>query len=125
MRSASNSFSPRHRVFEAVFDGGPPRGLERRLHPAPRGKREAWRRAFIAVLIGWVPLLVLAAIQDIFSRDGSFWYFVRDIGVHARFLIATPVLMAAVATSSPRLSEVPQYFFDSGIVKREEREELL
>jgi len=53
------------RTERELFDGGPPSRLQRSLGLVkPNEPRMVWR-AVLAVLVGWVPLVVLAAAQDL------------------------------------------------------------
>jgi hypothetical protein len=107
-----------------LFDGGPPLGLQRRLGLIKDGDRRTGRRAVIVALITWFPLLVLTALDDILCGGGSLKYFLRDVGVSARFLVAAPLLVAAESWCLPRLSRIPRRFLDSGIVGPEEQPKL-
>ncbi|HYR84196.1 MAG TPA: hypothetical protein VE422_08975 [Terriglobia bacterium] len=110
---------------EDLFGGGPLSALQRRLGLIKSGDRQVVLRAFLVGLIGWPPLLALIAIREMFAHDGSLWYFLRDFGAHARFLIAAPLLVAAEAWCLPRLSKIPFHFLDSGMVRDEDRDRLL
>jgi hypothetical protein len=53
------------RTERELFDGGPPSRLQRSLGLVkPNESRMVWR-VVLAVLVGWVPLAVLAAAQDL------------------------------------------------------------
>lgn len=99
-----------------LFEGGPPTvfltelGLIR-----PGAPSTALRMAFV-VLIGWLPLLVLTAIRSGLTGDASFSSFLSDFGVHARSLIAAPLLLAAEAYSLPKLSAIARHFPQSGLI---------
>jgi len=53
------------RTERELFDGGPPSRMQRSLGLVkPNEPRMVWR-VVLAVLVGWVPLAVLAAAQDL------------------------------------------------------------
>lgn len=101
---------------DELFDGGPLARGERVLGLVKPGRPQAAKRAFIAVLIGWVPLAVLAAVQLLISADESTKSFFSDFAVHARFLVAVPALILAEAECVPRLGRIVNHFAESGLV---------
>ncbi len=57
---------------QELFEGGPLLRWERSLRLAKPGTRpKAAKRTLIAVLIGWVPLAVIAGAQYLISADES------------------------------------------------------
>lgn len=71
--------------------------------------------ALISIGVTWVPLLVLSLLQ------GGVAVFAADIAVHARFLLALPLLLAADAATAPRLDAIVRHFLDAGFVRDEDR----
>ena len=99
-----------------LFEGGPPTVLLTQLgYVRPGVPSSALRMAFV-VLVGWLPLLVLTASRTALSGDASLSSFIADFGVHARSLIAAPLLIAAEAYSLPKLSAIARHFPESGLV---------
>ena len=77
-------------------------------------------RATVSILIGWFPLIVLVIAQDL--RDQiSFVSFLTDFGVHARSLIAAPLLIVSETLCRRRLEEIVIHFVNSGIVAKKDR----
>ena len=73
------------------------------------------------MLIGWVPLAVLAAAQGralSADRAGS---WLLDFGVHARSLIAAPLFILAESVCLPRLGNTVRHFLDAGLVTEMDR----
>jgi len=103
-------------VNDAVFDNGPLTRWERSLGLTESGKSLFVRRTLIAVLIGWVPLVVLAGVQFLFWSDESAKSFFSDFAVHVRFLVALPALIFAEAECLPRLGRVVSHFEETGLV---------
>jgi hypothetical protein len=73
------------------------------------------------ILIGWVPLLVLTIVQRIAQDSGDPGAFFRDIAVHARSLLAAPMLIVAEAVCAPRLNAIARQFLDAGLVGEPQR----
>jgi ABC-type multidrug transport system fused ATPase/permease subunit len=101
---------------DELFDGGPLLRWERLLGLVRHGRPLAAKRTLVAVLIGWVPLALLAAAQLLFSADESAKSFFSDIAVHARFLVAVPALIFAEAECIPLLGRIVNHFAETGLV---------
>lgn len=80
-------------------------------------RREATRRIVLVAAIGWLPLLVLSLIG---VEAAS---FLRDVAVHARFLLAVPLFVAADYVVLPRLESMAQYFAVTNLVPASRRDE--
>ena len=85
----------------------------------PAGSR-VYRRALVTVCIGWVPILILV-FADNLRNHTSLQSFVTDFGVHARSLLAAPLLILCEVPCLRRLTEIVNYFWTSGIIGEEER----
>jgi hypothetical protein len=95
--------------------GGPLFQLLRKAH-LEGNALELWNRRIIAsILLTWIPLLMLSTLG---SRMGSAARisFLRDMEVHARFLIALPVLIAAELLVHARIRVVVRRFVEWRIV---------
>jgi hypothetical protein len=101
---------------DELFDGGPPLSLERSLGLVKPGQPLVAKRALLVVLIGWLPLAVLAATQLLVSSDEPVRAFFSDFGVHARFLVAVPALIFAEWECIPRLGMIANHFLQTGLV---------
>ena len=88
--------------------------LLRRLRVIRIGdRREAAMRIAVAIGVAWLPLFVLSLV----SRDGpSITAFLRDVAVHARFLLAVPLFIAADYVVLPRLESMARYFAVTNLV---------
>ena len=89
-----------------LFAGGPLLRLRSRLWLL-RGRPYVGRRALLFVLVAWLPLVVLAALQ---SAEGR--VFLRDLGGFARYAIAGPLLLLAEVSCLPVLRTIVQRFLD-------------
>ena len=103
-------------VNDELFDGGPPLRWERFLGLVKPGRPLVAKRASLAVLIGWLPLVVLAAVQLLILSEESARSFFSDFAVHARFLVAVPALIFAEAECIPRLGKIVNHFAETGLV---------
>lgn len=104
-----------------VFDGGPLLRWEQKLRLVKPGRQLNARRAVLAVVIVWVPLAVMAAVQFLVSGDESAKSFFSDFAVNARFLVALPALILAEAECVPLLGRIVRHFTESGLVVEADR----
>lgn len=104
-----------------VFDGGPPTGLLTRLGLMRPGAPRIALRMMLVIAVGWAPLVVLTAFQDLSAHDGSFADFLSDYGVHARSLLAAPLFILAEAVCLPRFSAIARHFASAGLVAADDR----
>src|SRR5215213_7649586 len=103
-------------VYDDLFDGEPILHWQRSLGLVKPDRPQAVRRILLAVLIGWLPLAVLTAIQLAFSSDDALASFFYDFGVHARFLVAIPALILADSECTPVLGKIVNHFAESGLI---------
>jgi hypothetical protein len=64
---------------------------------------------------------VLTIVQSIAQDSGGPGAFFPDIAVHARSLLAAPMLIVAEAVCAPRLNAIAQQFLDAGLVREPQR----
>jgi hypothetical protein len=107
-----------HRRF-LVTDGGLSHRLEVRLGFVQSDPRGIMRRSFFCILTTWVPLLVLSALQGNAIGRRVAIPFLGDFAVHARFLLAVPMLLATTVLGS-WLADAASHFVDSGLVAAED-----
>ena len=70
---------------DTLFEHGPPESFERRLMWTRPGFSGAARRAVIVAAVAWLPVVLLMLIAPGGIEP-------QRIGVHARYLIAAPLL---------------------------------
>jgi len=78
--------------------------------------RHITRKILYLIIITWIPLLGLSALQGLaFGNkvDIPFW---KDFAIHSKFLIILPLLLFAEAPFDIRLKEITIQFFKSGIL---------
>lgn len=106
---------------EALFENGPPVGVQRRLGFVKGSQLNVGRRAMIVGAVGWAPLLVLAGIQNVTMHTDGITSLLWDAGMHARYLIAAPLLVLAEAQCALRLNAIVRHFADAGLVIDKDR----
>jgi len=100
--------------------GGPVFQLLRKAHLEGDALELLHRRIIAGILLTWVPLAVLSVFRGIGGGSGRV-SFSTDIEVHARFLIALPILIGAELLVHSRLRPVVRRFLEWRIVLPEQR----
>jgi hypothetical protein len=98
--------------------GGPLYQLWRRLFLAGPALELLARRMVGIPTIAWLPLLVLTAYEGL-AVGGVPVPFLYDFSVHARYLVAVPILLLAEIVVHQRIQRVVQQFLDTGVVTAE------
>ncbi|HKQ89734.1 MAG TPA: hypothetical protein VJZ77_03550 [Blastocatellia bacterium] len=101
--------------------GGPPHRLQRSLGLIKPGDPMIARRAELLVLVGWVPLVVLAVAQSLIHRNQMAKSFFSDFAVYARSLVAAPLFILAEKDCIPRLGRVARHFLVAGLITEPDR----
>lgn len=100
----------------AIFEEGPFFRSKRWIPVLSSHARGAVKRAFVAVLLAWVPLVLLASVQFFVLHDTRARSFAHDLGAHARFLVALPLLVVAPRYALPRMRLMFRGFARSGVL---------
>lgn len=95
--------------------GGPLYQLWRRLFLSGPALELLGRRMIGIPVIAWLPLLLLS-LWDGHAFSGVAVPFFYDFSVHARFLVAVPILLLAEIVVHQRIQRVVQQFISTGIV---------
>jgi hypothetical protein len=98
--------------------GGPFYRLQLRLHAAEEEAVRVAGRAAAAVLLTWLPLLILSAQQGLALGTRVRIPFLWDFAANARCLIALPLLIASEIGIDCKLRAVVAQFLKSGLVKQ-------
>jgi hypothetical protein len=112
--------SPEPPDFSLIL-GGPLFQLLRRAHLCGDVAELLWRRVIALALITWLPLLALSI------AEGHAWGasvkvpFLLDVDVHARFLLALPLLIVAELVVHQRMRLVVGTFVKRGLLPSEAR----
>jgi len=89
----------------------------------PEQRAQAFRRVVIAVLVSWVPLALLSAVHAVIDGHPELLHaFFTDIAVHARYLLAVPILILSEYIILPRLDITARHFLVSRIIDASDRE---
>lgn len=104
-----------------LFEKGPPCGMQRRFGLIKPGVRNVATRAALVVAVGWLPPVLLTVGQNLFWQAGGIHSLMLDAGMHARYLIAAPLLVLAEVECAPRLTAIVRHFMDAGIVPEDSR----
>src|SRR5215510_5348874 len=98
MTTTTTDLGTKPLVFSDDFSivvGGPLFQALRRARLTGDGLQLVKRRIIAIATVAWVPLLVLSAMEGRAWGHAVAVPFLRDIDVHARFLIALPLLIAS------------------------------
>jgi hypothetical protein len=105
--------------FQLVL-GGPFFQLLRKAHLEGDALELLHRRVIASVALTWFPLLVLSTFSRVVGGVGRVSFF-HDIEVHARFLVALPILIAAELLVNSRIRPAVRRFIEWRIVLPEQR----
>src|SRR5215471_19457431 len=125
---ATSKLSPEQRIQAdplgeppdfSVILGGPLYQLLRKAHLEGDHLELLRRRLFFFMGITWLPLFLLATVGP-FAGSASRLAFLRDIEVHARFLVALPALIAAELLIHLRMLPLARRFVECHIISLED-----
>lgn len=100
--------------------GGPLFQLLRKAHLEGDALELLHRRVIASVVLTWFPLLILSILSGVVGGVGRISFF-HDIEVHARFLVALPILIAAELLVNSRMRTTVRRFIEWRIVLPEQR----
>jgi hypothetical protein len=100
----------------SITRGGPLHWLLVRLRHDGDERQRVIRRALFAVLITWLPLLVLSMLQGLAWGHQIKIPFLRDLAVNVRFLITIPILILAESRIDRRWRDLVVEFVSSELV---------
>src|SRR5439155_9654633 len=109
------------RADSELFDGGPPRRLETALRLVMPDHPMTVARAALVSTVVWVPLILLASIQSFTIGQDKLTDLLLDFAVHARYLIAITLFIAAEAFALPKLGSTARHFVDAGLIRDADR----
>jgi hypothetical protein len=98
------------------FAAGPCPRLRAALRLPPTSAGHAWRRAGAVAAVAWLPLPLLAAVQGGELGPSTRGSFLLDVPVHARYLVALPLLVAIEPWCLGQLAAVVGHFVRGGLV---------
>ena len=97
--------------------GGPLYQLVRRAHLSDDALSMVRKRVIVIALLGWLPLLVLSALQGYLWRSVTV-PFTLDLEVHIRLLIVVPLLVIAELVVHQRLRLIAKAFLDRNLIRQ-------
>ena len=100
----------------SLVHGGPLFQLLLRAHLLSDALTWVMRRIVMFVLITWVPLLLLAALDGNLLRTRVAVPFLLDLETHIRFLAVVPLLLAAELIVHRRLLGVARTFLERNLI---------
>jgi hypothetical protein len=100
----------------SVVLGGPLYQLVRRAHLSGDALELLRRRVIVISLFAWLPLLILSVLGGRAWGDAVKVPFLADIEVHARFLLALPLLILAELVVHQRMRPVARQFLERGLI---------
>ena len=103
------------RPFDLV-DGGPLFSIQRRVGLIRENKPSLKKRALLAAMLTWLPLLILSQMQGLAFGHSIPLSFLKDFSAYTRFLLAIPLLLVAESIIGPRIAETAAHFIKSGVV---------
>src|SRR5271168_1138868 len=101
----------------SLTQGGPFYRLQLRFGNTQERHARVLRRAVLAILVTWLPLLVLSIIQGSAYGKQIQIPFLRDFAVNVRFLVALPILILAESSIDHEWKLLVLHFLKSGLVK--------
>jgi hypothetical protein len=109
------TLSRRPPEFSLVL-GGPLFKLWRRLGLADDALGLMNRRIVVMATLCWLPLFLLAAFEGVLLGGIVAVPFLLDVEVHAKFLLAVPLLLAAESNVNARMRNVASQFLDRQLI---------
>lgn len=107
------------RNFSLVL-GGPLYQLLRRAHLSDNAASLVRRRMVVIALLGWLPLLILSAVQGNLWGKSVAVPFLLDLEVHIRFLIVVPLLVIAELVVHQRLRHIATAFLERNLIPQDD-----
>lgn len=105
-----------------LFEGGPFAKAQAALRLAGTEWCHVRRKIIVAVLVTWVPMATLAAIQGLAIGPDWRTSMLLDPAMYARFLVALPLLILATPGFRRTMQSIVHRFLDAEVVKEPERE---
>lgn len=99
-----------------LVECGPLFDFEARVGLIRKDAHQIERRALLAALLAWFPLLVLSGLQGTAFGHRIPLPFLWDFSAWSRFLLAIPLLVLAEKSLGPRIAGAVEHFLTSGLV---------
>jgi len=109
----------------SLLDQDPLYRAQRMAHLIPRHGHGIVRRIVAVVVVAWLPLVVWAFLNRRAFEATGVEPLLQHFGVHARFLLAVPLLLLAEPLAQAVGRRIVSYFLSSGLVLPNERPAFL
>jgi hypothetical protein len=110
------SSAPSSAASFSLVAGGPSYRLQQRLGLIKQESSHLVRRAALSVLVTWLPLLFLSAVEGLAIGHRVRIPLLHDFAAYARSLVAIPLLIVAEGPIEWHLSKVAAHFLHAGLV---------
>ncbi len=107
-----------------LVECGPLYDFEARVGLIRKGAHQTARRACLAALLAWFPLLVLSGLQGTAFGHRVQVPFLRDFSAWSRFLLGIPFLVLAEKSLGPRIADAVEHFLTSGVVEQKDYQQF-
>jgi hypothetical protein len=105
----------------SIVLGGPLYQIVRRAHLSGDAL-QLWRRRIVTImLVAWLPLLILSMLEGKAWGDTVAVPFLMDIEIHARLLLALPLLIVAELVVHQRMRPLVRQFLERGLISGDVR----
>jgi len=109
---------------DGLFEQAPPCALQRRLGLIEPDELHVSRRAVLAVLIGWLAIVLLTLAAAVVQGPEVITSLLRETGIHARYLVAAPLLILAERECAAQLTAIVRRFVEHDLVPESNRGRL-
>jgi len=96
--------------------GGPLYQLWRRSRLSGDTLELLHRRVLVLTVVAWAPLLLLSVVEGTAWGGRVTLTFLHDVALHARLLVALPLLIVAELVVNRRMGATVRQFFDRGLI---------
>ena len=96
--------------------------LQRRIGLIPEHGLGLIRRAILFSLLTWLPIVAWAALNGRALAGTVSEPLLQHFGIHARFLLALPLLIVGEGSMHGMTTRLIPYFHTSGLIRKEQRE---
>jgi hypothetical protein len=110
-----DDFLKERQDFSLVL-GGPLYQLLRRAHLSDDALQMVRRRVVVSIIVAWLPLLVLSALEGNVWGGNATVPFLKDMEAHTRFLMALPLLIVAELVVHQRMRNLVQQFLERNLI---------
>ncbi len=80
-------------------------------------KWNVFANAALAIVVTWLPLAILCALQSAIWGSAGIAAFLSDFSAQARYLVVVPVLHVAELICTPRIGRIALRIGESGLIK--------